>query len=144
VADRFPTPVQDYFERAPGRMLDLLADAFAELDRRGSFAVDDPKLAAEDFAYLAIGASLDRALFGIGLDPSAGDDPTARAIRGAAAFHRLRWAPTIAIEGSDAMTPVDALARLEALGREKMRAQNIRAGLDQTGHAATGALRPSR
>jgi TetR/AcrR family transcriptional regulator, mexJK operon transcriptional repressor len=88
VADRFPALVQDYYERAPGRMLATLADAFADLHRRGSLEVEDPTLAAEHFAYLAIGASLDRALFGVGPAPSARDEPSARAIRGAAAFYR--------------------------------------------------------
>jgi TetR/AcrR family transcriptional repressor of mexJK operon len=88
VADRFPALVQDYYERAPGRSLATLADAFAQLDRRGLLEIDDPGLAAEHFAYLAIGASLDRALFGIGPDPSAGGEPSARAIRGADAFYR--------------------------------------------------------
>jgi TetR/AcrR family transcriptional repressor of mexJK operon len=88
VADRFPPLVQDYYERAPGLMLARFAEAFAELHRRGSLEVEDPKLAAEHFAYLAIGASLDRALFSVGPDPSAGDEVSARAIRGADAFYR--------------------------------------------------------
>jgi TetR/AcrR family transcriptional regulator, mexJK operon transcriptional repressor len=88
VADRFPALVQDYYERAPGRTLATLADAFAELHRRGSLEVQDPKVAAEHFAYLAIGASLDRALFGFGPGPSPGEAPSTRAMRGAEAFYR--------------------------------------------------------
>jgi TetR/AcrR family transcriptional repressor of mexJK operon len=88
VADRFPALVQDYYERAPGRSLATIADAFAELHRRGSLEVEDPKLAAEHFAYLAIGASLDQALFGVGPDPSTPGELSARAIRGADAFYR--------------------------------------------------------
>jgi TetR/AcrR family transcriptional regulator, mexJK operon transcriptional repressor len=88
VADRFPALVQDYYERAPGRMLATLADAFAILHRRGLLEVEDPRVAAEHFAYLAIGASLDRALFGIGVGPSDRDEAAARASHGAAVFYR--------------------------------------------------------
>jgi TetR/AcrR family transcriptional repressor of mexJK operon len=88
VADRFPTLVQDYYGRAPGLTLARVAEAFAELNRRGSLEIEDPRLAAEHFAYLAIGASLDRSLFGFGPDPSAGNEPSTRAIRGADAFYR--------------------------------------------------------
>jgi TetR/AcrR family transcriptional regulator, mexJK operon transcriptional repressor len=87
VADRFPALVQDYYERAPGRMLGTLADAFALLQRRGLIDVEDSRLAAEHFAYLAIGASLDRALFGV-RGPSRRDDSAARARLGADAFYR--------------------------------------------------------
>jgi TetR/AcrR family transcriptional repressor of mexJK operon len=88
VADRFPALVQDYYERAPGRMLATLADAFALLHRRGLLEVEDPKIAAEHFAYLAIGASLDRALFGVRQGLAVRDDAAARASRGAAVFYR--------------------------------------------------------
>jgi TetR/AcrR family transcriptional repressor of mexJK operon len=92
VADRFPSLVQDYYERAPGRMLAALAEAFAELHRRGLLDIDDARLAAEQFAYLAIGAELDRALFGAAEAPS-GVGRSARAIHGADVFYRA-YRPT--------------------------------------------------
>ena len=92
VADRFPALVRDYYERAPGRTITVLADAFADMDRRGLLEVDDPGVAAEHFAYLALGADLDRALFGI-RPPAAGNEATSRAIRGADAFYRAYRPP---------------------------------------------------
>ena len=88
VADRFPALVQDYYERAPGRMLITLAEAFGELHRRGLLHIEDANLAAEQFAYLAIGAALDRALFGIPEADTSGLERTARAIHGAEVFYR--------------------------------------------------------
>jgi TetR/AcrR family transcriptional regulator, mexJK operon transcriptional repressor len=88
VADRFPALVRDYYDRAPGRMLIVLAEAFAELHRRGLLDIDDAEVAAEQFAYLAIGANLDRALFGVAAAGSSGDDRSARAINGADVFYR--------------------------------------------------------
>ncbi len=88
VADRFPSLVQDYYERAPGRMLTALAEAFAELHRRGLLHIDDARLAAEQFAYLAIGAALDRALFGVAEANASDVERSARAIHGADVFYR--------------------------------------------------------
>lgn len=62
-AHRFPDLAADYYGRAPGKVLTVLAATFAELDRQGRLRVPDPTLAAEQFAYLTIGAPLDRALF---------------------------------------------------------------------------------
>jgi len=88
VADRFPALVQDYYERAPGRTLAVLAEAFEDMDRRGLLEVDDPKLAAEHFAYLALGADLDRRLFGVRREELSTHDAASRAMRGADAFYR--------------------------------------------------------
>jgi TetR/AcrR family transcriptional repressor of mexJK operon len=88
VADRFPALVRDYYEQAPGRVVGVLAEAFATLDRRGLLEIDDPTLAAEHFAYLAVGADLDRGLFGVSRDAPSSDAAAARAMRGADAFYR--------------------------------------------------------
>jgi TetR/AcrR family transcriptional repressor of mexJK operon len=93
VADRFPALVHDYYDRAPGRMLTVLAEAFTELHRRGLLQIDDASVAAEQFAYLAIGAALDRALFGVADDDSSGVNRSARAIHGADVFYRA-YRPT--------------------------------------------------
>ncbi|WP_018680450.1 TetR/AcrR family transcriptional regulator [Actinokineospora enzanensis] len=70
-AARFPELAREYHERAPGRVIGALADAFAELDRRGELRAPDPRRAAEHFSFLVLGATLDRAMF----DPDAGTPP---------------------------------------------------------------------
>jgi TetR/AcrR family transcriptional regulator, mexJK operon transcriptional repressor len=60
---RFPELAQDYYRRAPGRVMDALADAFRRYDEQGQLAISDPMRAAEHLAFLILGASLDRALF---------------------------------------------------------------------------------
>lgn len=62
-AHRFPDLAADYYRRAPGQVIAALAAAFAELDQQGRLHAPDPVVAAEQFAYLTIGAPLDRALF---------------------------------------------------------------------------------
>lgn len=64
-AERFPHIARDYYARAPGLVMDTLADLFAELGRQGRLTLDDPATAAEHFAFLVMGAPLDRALFGV-------------------------------------------------------------------------------
>ena len=93
VADRFPALVSDYYERAPGRTLAVLAEAFEDLDRHGLLDVDDPTLAAEHFAYLALGADLDRALFAMRSRDSGDSVARSRAVRGADAFLRAYGRP---------------------------------------------------
>ncbi len=74
-AHRVPDLADDYFERAPGKVLEMLAAAFAELAARGRLRAPDPERAAEQYAYLVVGASLDRALFSG--DPRHAPDPAA-------------------------------------------------------------------
>jgi TetR/AcrR family transcriptional regulator, mexJK operon transcriptional repressor len=62
-AGRFPELAREYHRRAPGRVLTALTTAFAELAARGAVTVPDPRLAAEHFAFLVLGATLDRAMF---------------------------------------------------------------------------------
>lgn len=61
--ERFPDFASEYYDRAPGLVMRTLAGCLAELDRRGALRVADPVLAAEHFAFLVMGAPLDRALF---------------------------------------------------------------------------------
>jgi TetR/AcrR family transcriptional repressor of mexJK operon len=60
---RFPGLARTYYERAPERTLAILASCFQRLAERGLLRVDDPQLAAWHFAYLVLGATLDRAMF---------------------------------------------------------------------------------
>jgi TetR/AcrR family transcriptional regulator, mexJK operon transcriptional repressor len=93
---RFPDLARDYYERAPGRVMNSLADALERLDARGILEVDDPAMAAEQFAFLVMGASMDRALF----EPDGSSSSAAlvddRALAGVDAFlraHPIRPAP---------------------------------------------------
>jgi TetR/AcrR family transcriptional repressor of mexJK operon len=62
-AERFPELARAYYQRAPDRVMAALADAMASLGKRGLLSVDDPRQASEHFAFLILGAPLDRALF---------------------------------------------------------------------------------
>ncbi|WP_448811152.1 TetR/AcrR family transcriptional regulator [Agromyces bauzanensis] len=87
-AARFPEFAVEYYERAPGRVMAAVAVALRSFDERGQLRIDDPELAAEHFAFLAIGASLDRALFLVETDAASADAAVERAERGAAVFLR--------------------------------------------------------
>ncbi|MDR6906472.1 TetR/AcrR family transcriptional repressor of mexJK operon [Agromyces sp. 3263] len=89
-ASRFPGFAADYYERAPGRVMAAIADALRRLGERGLLRIDDAQVAAEHFAFLAIGPSLDRALFDVAGDTDAATATHAveRAERGAAVFLR--------------------------------------------------------
>ena len=87
-ARRFPEFAAEYYERAPGRVMAAVAEALRAFDERGVLLIDDADLAAEHFAFLAIGASLDRALFEPDTDAAGADAAVERAQRGAAAFLR--------------------------------------------------------
>ena len=60
---RFPDVAREYHRRAPGRVLAALAAAFEDLGRQGRLRIGDPERAAEHFAFLVVGATLDRAMF---------------------------------------------------------------------------------
>ena len=62
-AGRFPELARAYHERAPERTLTALGSAFQRLAQRGLLQAEDPHLAAEHFAFLLLGAPLDRAMF---------------------------------------------------------------------------------
>jgi TetR/AcrR family transcriptional repressor of mexJK operon len=61
-ARTFPELVEGYFERAPGRVMSALAVRFKALGRAGLLQISSPSRAAEQFAYLVVGAPLDRAI----------------------------------------------------------------------------------
>ena len=68
-AARFPTLAQAYFEQVTERACELLAGLFRDLAERGELAVDDPLMAAYQFAWLTLGRPLDRAMFQGAPDP---------------------------------------------------------------------------
>jgi TetR/AcrR family transcriptional repressor of mexJK operon len=58
----FPALAADYYDRAPGQVIDALASGFAHLSRRGLLHMKDSRRAAAQFAYLVAGEPLDRAM----------------------------------------------------------------------------------
>lgn len=58
----FPELAEEYFERAPGRVMVALSSAFERLTAAGLLRTADADRAAEHFAYLVAGAPLDRAV----------------------------------------------------------------------------------
>lgn len=69
-AERFPDLARTYFEHAPARAIDVVADALRAYTERGLLAADDPHLAAAHFAYLVLAIPLDKAQFYPGQRPS--------------------------------------------------------------------------
>ena len=61
-ARAFPTLGAEYFDRAPGQVLDALASGFTRLGRRRLLRIDNARRAAAHFAYLVAGEPLDRAM----------------------------------------------------------------------------------
>lgn len=83
---RFPELVSHYRAGAPDAVLRALADLLARMSDAGLLRRCDPRLAAEHFAFLVMGADLDRGTF-------TGERPSAARIRrraraGAEAFLR--------------------------------------------------------
>jgi len=68
-ASAFPSLAEEYFDRAPRQVIEALADGFALLARRKLLRVPSPRRAASQFAYLAVGELLDRAML-VGSTPS--------------------------------------------------------------------------
>lgn len=62
-ARSFPEFAEEYFDAAPGRVLKALAAGFEQLNNVGLLSMPDTRRAAEQFAYLVVGAPLDRAIF---------------------------------------------------------------------------------
>jgi TetR/AcrR family transcriptional repressor of mexJK operon len=75
---RFPDLVAEYRARAPEAVMSALADHFVRMSEAGILQVEDPRLAAEHFAFLVMGADLDRGMF-------TGTVPSRTAVRARAA-----------------------------------------------------------
>jgi TetR/AcrR family transcriptional repressor of mexJK operon len=73
-ANRVPELAELYYNRAPARTLAALADCFAALHHRGLLRIPEPSVAAEHFAFLIVGRSIDQALFHGGPQVLAGID----------------------------------------------------------------------
>jgi TetR/AcrR family transcriptional regulator, mexJK operon transcriptional repressor len=89
-AHRFPDLAAEYFDRVPAAVIAALARRMRRYGESGALTIPDADEAADHFAYLVLGASLDRALF----HPAPPSDAALRraARTGAAAFHRA-YAP---------------------------------------------------
>jgi len=74
-ANRLPKLAQLYYDQAPGRTLAAFAECFGLLHGRGLLHVREPSVAAEHFAFLIVGRSIDQALFYGGAQVLAGIDP---------------------------------------------------------------------
>jgi TetR/AcrR family transcriptional regulator, mexJK operon transcriptional repressor len=60
---RFPDLAREYYRRAPTRVIAAIAETFTHLNARGVLRIADPARAAEHFAFLVVGPSLDRIMF---------------------------------------------------------------------------------
>jgi AcrR family transcriptional regulator len=70
-AQRFPELAAEYFDRVPHAVITAIAARLGRYDELGLLLVPDPNRAADHFAYLVLGAALDRALFlPDGIDPA--------------------------------------------------------------------------
>jgi TetR/AcrR family transcriptional repressor of mexJK operon len=58
----FPSLAAQYFDRAPGQVLEALASGFRGLKKNGLLDMADSRRAAAQFAYLVAGEPLDRAV----------------------------------------------------------------------------------
>ena len=61
-ARRFPALAAEYFDRAPGQVIEALASGFEHLERVGLLRVGDERRAAAQFAYLVVAEPLDHAM----------------------------------------------------------------------------------
>ena len=62
-AERFPDLARTYYDQAPSRGIDVIADALHTYEKRGLLHLGDARLAAAQFAYLVLGIPQDRAQF---------------------------------------------------------------------------------
>jgi TetR/AcrR family transcriptional repressor of mexJK operon len=62
-AGRFPELARTYYEQVPQRVYATLAGIFTELAQQGRLDLDDADRAAQHFAWLVLGAPLDRGMF---------------------------------------------------------------------------------
>jgi TetR/AcrR family transcriptional regulator, mexJK operon transcriptional repressor len=73
-ANRVPELAQLYYDQAPARTLAAFAACFSALHDRGLLHVAEPAVAAQHFAFLIVGRSIDQALFYGGPQVLAGID----------------------------------------------------------------------
>jgi TetR/AcrR family transcriptional repressor of mexJK operon len=69
-----PELAQLYYDQAPARTLAAFADCFSALHDLGLLHAPEPAIAAEHFAFLVVGRSIDQALFYGGPQVLAGID----------------------------------------------------------------------
>jgi len=62
-AGRFPELARTYYESVPERVYAVLASLFKDLADEGQLQVEEPRLAAQHFAWLVLGIPLDRGMF---------------------------------------------------------------------------------
>ncbi len=86
----FPDLAAEYRDKAPESVLRALAGGFEAASRRGVLAIEDPELAAEHFAYLVMGAELDRRMLG---DTTSAERVERRARSGVTVFLRAYGVP---------------------------------------------------
>jgi len=82
----FPELAVEYRRRAPEAVMRALAEVFTQLAARGRLRPGDPVLTAEHFAFLAMGADLDRGMFAA--EQYTVDEVRRRALAGMDAFLR--------------------------------------------------------
>lgn len=84
---RFPELAAEYRRRAPEAVITSLAQALRSAAARGLLDVADPELAAEHFAFLVMGADLDRGMLTGSIDRT-DEQIRSRAVAGADVFLR--------------------------------------------------------
>ncbi len=90
---QLPELAHAYYERAQEQTLNALAEMFEQLTARGLLQIDDPMLAASQFAFLVLGRALDKSLFWP-QKPFADDELEAQADAGVDAFLTIYAAVT--------------------------------------------------
>ncbi|MGV8966273.1 MAG: TetR/AcrR family transcriptional regulator [Cellulomonas sp.] len=87
----FPELAAEYRERAPEAVMRALAELFTQLAGRGDLLRGDPVLMSEHFAFLVMGADLDRGMFAA--HHATAEEIRTRAHAGVDAFLRAYAAP---------------------------------------------------
>jgi TetR/AcrR family transcriptional regulator, mexJK operon transcriptional repressor len=62
-ADRFPDLARSYYQKAPARAIEVIADGLRSYIDRGLLRAEDAAVAASHFAYLILAIPQDKALF---------------------------------------------------------------------------------
>ena len=99
-ATRFPELGRTFYELGPGRTIESLAAAFAQLEQRGVLQLDDPLLAAEHFNWLIMAMPLNRAMFFGDAEPPGQSDFDQFATQGVKVFLAAYGLPVGSIDDS--------------------------------------------